>query len=231
MVIGTKQKNYNLKKFLRNNWLYFILYLVVLIWAAYYLFQFDKVALHIKLNSLVGNPIIDLFFKYFTNVGDGIFAIIIGLIVLLFNIRKGIFILATYIVSGLCTSFLKNFCFGDVNRPHFVFGYFVQKVKLNLVNGVDMVGLNSFPSGHATSAFALFTCLALITENKFTKIIFFTIGLLAAFSRTYLSQHWLVDITVGSLIGTVFAIVFYFIFINNSRLEKLNKPLFNFKKS
>jgi membrane-associated phospholipid phosphatase len=231
MFIGTKQKNYNLKVFLKNNWPYFFLYLITLIWAAFYLFQFDKVTLHVKINSLVGNSSIDTFFKYFTHVGDGIFALVIGISVLtLFSIRNGMFILSSYIVSGITTSLLKNFFFDDVNRPHFVFGYFVQHIKLNYINGVDMVGQNSFPSGHATSAFALFTSLALITKNSYLKIIFFTIALTAAFSRTYLSQHWLVDITAGSLIGTVAATLFYFVFINNTKFNELNKPLINFKK-
>jgi membrane-associated phospholipid phosphatase len=208
-----------LKVFLKDNWLYFSLYLTALAWAFYFLFQFDKVALHIKINALVGNPTLDTFFKYFTHVGDGIFAVIIA------------FILSSYIVSGLFTSLLKNFFYSDVNRPHFVFGYFLQHIKLKYIEGVEMVGQNSFPSGHSTSAFALFTCLALITENKLLKIIFFVIALMAAFSRTYLSQHWLVDVTFGSLIGTLAAVIFYFIFIDNTKFETLNKPLLNFKRS
>lgn len=189
------------------------------------MFQYSKTDLHVKINSLVGNNILDTFLKYFTHIGDGVFAVIIGILILIYNIRKGIFVLISYIISGLITSVLKNYFFDDANRPHFVFGYFHKDIKLNYIEGVDMVGLNSFPSGHATSAFALFTCLALISENKYLKIIFLIIALTAAFSRTYLSQHWLIDITAGSLIGIITATLFYFIFINSRFLEKLNKPL------
>jgi membrane-associated phospholipid phosphatase len=220
-----------LKVFIKNNWLYFLLYLTVLIWAFYYLSQFDKVTLHVKINALVGNPLLDTFFKYFTHVGDGIFAVIIAIFIFLFNKRNGIFILSSYVISGLFTSFLKNYFYSDVNRPHFVFGYFVHNIKIKYIEGVEMVGQNSFPSGHSTSAFALFTCLALITENKLLKIVFFAFALTAAFSRTYLSQHWLVDITFGSLIGTISAIVFYYIFIGSDKFETLNKPLLNNKRS
>ncbi len=199
-------------------------------WAASYLFRLGKVAIHIKINSLVGNSFIDTFFKYYTNVGDGVFAVVLGLIILFINIRNGIYVLATYILSGLTTSAIKNY-FYDNNRPHFVFGYFVDNYKLKLVEGVDMMALNSFPSGHSTSAFALFTSLALLTGNQFVKVLFFMIAFMAAFSRTYLSQHWLVDITVGSLIGVITAIVLYFVFIHNDKLKKLDRPLFNFKKS
>lgn len=182
------------------------------------------------MNAYVGNPIIDTFFKYFTHVGDGIFAVFIGLIILIINIRKGIFVLSTYIISGLFTSLLKNYYY-DVNRPHFVFDFFVQDAKVKYVEGVEMAGLNSFPSGHATSAFAVFTCLALLTDNWLLKFVFFILALTSAFSRTYLSQHWLVDITFGSMIGTVTATLFYFIFIRSEKMQKLDKPLFNFKRS
>ncbi len=219
-----------MKTFLKNNWLYFFLYLLVLIIAAYYLFQFDKVYIHLKINKLVGNSIVDTFFKYFTHFGDGVFAIILCVLILLFNIRKGIFVLGTYILSGTTTSILKNYCY-DVNRPHFVFGYFLSDTKVNYIEGVDMMGLNSFPSGHATSAFAIFTSLALVSNNKLLKIVFFVFAFLSAFSRTYLSQHWLVDITIGSLIGTLFSLTLYFSFYQSNKLQNLNKPLFNFNKA
>ncbi len=219
-----------MKQFIKNNWFYYFLYVIVLCWAAYYLFQIDKVALHLKINAYVGNPIIDTFFKYFTHVGDGIFAVFVGLIILIINIRKGIFVLSAYIISGLFTSLLKNYYY-DVNRPHFVFDFFVQNANVKYVEGVEMAGLNSFPSGHATSAFAVFTCLALLTNNQLLKFVFFMLALVSAFSRTYLSQHWLVDITFGSMIGTVTATLFYFIFMQNEKMQKLNKPLFNFKRS
>lgn len=219
-----------MKTFIKNNWPYFFLYIVVITISAYYLLQFDKVYIHLKINKLVGNPAIDAFFKYFTHVGDGVFAIVLCIIILIFNIRKGIFVLATYILSGITTSVLKNYCY-DSNRPHFVFGYFLPNTKVNYVEGVDMMGLNSFPSGHATSAFAVFTCMALASNNKYLKIILFLLAFLSAFSRTYLSQHWLVDITIGSLIGTLFSLALYFGFYQSNKLQNLNKPLFNFKNA
>ena len=220
-----------MKLLLKHNLLFLFIYVLILGIATFFLLQYDKVTIHLQLNKLVGNAPIDSFFKYLTHLGDGIFAIIIGLIILFKNIRNGFFLLASYIVSGLTTSFLKNFIYDHVNRPHFVFGYFIQNIKLKYIEGVEMVGQNSFPSGHSTTAFAVFTCLALITNNMIMKIIFLTLALLTAFSRTYLSQHWLVDITIGSLIGTLFAFIFYYIIIYQNRFNNLNKPLFNYKNN
>ena len=171
---------------------------------------------------MVGNSFADIFFKYITYLGDGVFAICISLIILFFNIRNGILIFVSYALSGLITSGMKNYFFDNVYRPFFVIDYFRGDLKLKLVDGVAMIGQNSFPSGHATTAFAVFTAMALMSDKGYMKIIFLFTATLVAFSRTYLSQHWLVDIYFGSLIGLTSAMVLYFVVI---KLEKLNRPL------
>lgn len=213
-----------MRSFIKNNWPFFLPYLVVVITSLFFLLQFDKIIIHVNINKLVGNHLVDTFFKYFTHFGDGFVGIIIAVIVMLYNARNGLVVLLTYALSGTTTNLLKRFVY-DVDRPHSVFGYYFPQYKLNLIDGVDMLGFNSFPSGHSTSAFAIFTSLALLTPNKLLKFIFFLFAFLAAFSRTYLSQHWLVDITAGSIIGSLSAILFYYIFIKADNLQKLNKPL------
>ncbi len=52
-------------------------------------------------------------------------------------------------------------------------GIFRTYRSLHLVDGVKMLSGRSFPSGHATSAFALFLCLALISTNRYLKLICF----------------------------------------------------------
>jgi membrane-associated phospholipid phosphatase len=231
MCFGKKLKRSDLKTFIKNNSTYLFPYLMVVAISVYYLLQFDKLNIHIEINKLVGNPVIDNFFKYFTHVGDGVVAVSIGLVILALNIRNGIYILSTFIVSGLTTSMLKNFMFHDVNRPHFIFGFYFPNTNINYVEGVNMMGLYSFPSGHSTSSFAVFTSLALLSANRYLKFFFFIVAFLSAFSRTYLSQHWLVDITAGSIIGTITAIAFYYIFIQSSKFQTLNRPLFNTNKN
>jgi membrane-associated phospholipid phosphatase len=69
----------------------------------------------------------------------------------------------------------------------------------------------------------VFSALAFSSESKWAKLFFFIIAVNAAFSRMYLSQHWLVDIFVGSLIGITYAIVLYFVFYKTTRFDiKLN---------
>lgn len=68
----------------------------------------------------------------------------------------------------------------------------------------------SFPSGHATAAFAAFTGLFLILRKK-KYLWIFIIPSLVAFSRVALGVHTYLDIFVGSIIGLLFSLGFYFI--------------------
>jgi membrane-associated phospholipid phosphatase len=70
----------------------------------------------------------------------------------------------------------------------------------------------SFPSGHATSAFAIFLAVALISGNRYVKVLCFIFACLVAFSRVYLSQHFLIDIIAGSMIGCIGTLAVYELF-------------------
>ena len=224
MFTGTKQNLFNLKDFFKHNFWFYTLYLLVLFVACYFMLSYDKVRLHTFINYYVGNPAADTFYKYFTHVGDGIFAVIIGVLLLFKNVREGMFVLISYAIAGSTASLIK--WSENYTRPHHVFSYYKKHMTIRYVEGVEMLGENSFPSGHSTTAFVLFTSLALITKNQFLKIVFLIIAINAAFSRTYLSQHWLVDITAGSLIGLTYATIIYFAFYNNSKIiDNLNHPL------
>jgi membrane-associated phospholipid phosphatase len=220
-----------LKRFLKDNLVFYALYLVLLTWAGYYLITSDKINIHRKIISLTGHSFSDTFYMYITHLGDGVFAAILALIVGYFNIRNGVYVLFSYIVSGLTSSLLKNYVFDDIDRPFQIWQWTLRE-DLPRIKGVEVLIHNSFPSGHATTAFAIFTCLALISKNKFLKVVFLLIAANAAFSRTYISQHWLVDIYFGSLLGLVTATGFYFVFYNPNLalVSKLNRPLFQNKK-
>lgn len=224
MFIGTKQKNCSLKSFLKDNGLFYGIYLLVVLTVSYYLLNYDKVTIHHTINQLVGVKWIDNAYKYFTHMGDGITAVIIGVVLLFKNIRNGLFVLLSYALAGGTAAIIKNSI--NYTRPHHMFVYYQKHLKLNLIDGVEVLGENSFPSGHTTTAFALFTSLALIVKNKFLKIIFLILALNAGYSRMHLSQHWLVDVTAGSLIGVIYATLLYFVFYNHPSVEaKFNHPL------
>jgi membrane-associated phospholipid phosphatase len=217
------------KQFLKNNGWLLAIYGLLFGTAMWFILNYDKVTVHIYLNQFVGNKFLNLFFFYMTYFGDGLVAPFILLVILVYNVRMGVYATASFLSASLFSQLLKRFFFDEVNRPSFIFNYY-NSYPLTYVDGVDRYIHNSFPSGHATQAFSIFMCLAFLTTNKFLKALFFSVALLTAFSRVYLSQHWLTDITAGSLIGLFFSALFYYFLIGKNKLVNLDKPITAFKK-
>ena len=103
----------------------------------------------------------------------------------------------------------KHLIFPDALRP---VAYFKGIHTLHLVDGVVMHAYNSFPSGHSATAFGIFVMLIFLIKNRRLKLLWLAVALLTAFSRVYLSQHFMEDVLAGSLIGTLvmFFTVYYF---------------------
>lgn len=213
-----------MKTFLKHNLVYILIYTGLLCFVGYVLMHEGKVQIHKSMNAYVGNYNIDVFFKYITHLGDGAFAFCVAIIFLFFSIRKSVYILLSYAGAGILSYILKHLIYYDIYRPHFVFQYFVRE-KFKIVEDVDLIGFHSFPSGHALSAFALFFCLLFMSKNHFLKILFFILAILAAYSRVHLSQHWLIDIYVGSIIGVFFSLLFYVVFYHTTKWPYLNMSL------
>jgi membrane-associated phospholipid phosphatase len=220
------------KAFIKHNSLYLALYLLLIAFLGYVLLHVDKFEIHRFINRHVENGAISTFFQYVTHIGDGVFAIVLVFVLLFINMRKAAFLFLAYIGSSLMTTVLKNFFYADYYRPYFMF-HFYKREDLNLIDGVEILSNNSFPSGHSTSAFAVFFSLIFMTKNHFMKLLYFFTACIAAFSRTYISQHWLVDIYIGSVIGVGFSVLFYFVFYirpSSQRLEITLPQLFAKKK-
>ncbi len=213
-----------MKALIKHNFIYILLYVALLSLVGYILLNIGKVPLHREMNSYVGNHFVDQFFAYATHLGDGLFAVLIAIAFSFNNVRVSLYILFSYAGAGIVSFILKHCIYFEVTRPHFVFQYYVRE-QLKLVDGVDVVAFYSFPSGHALSAFALFFCLLFITKNHLLKISFFMLAVLAAFSRVYLSQHWLIDVYVGSFIGVCFSVLLYVVFYHTNKWQQLNTTL------
>lgn len=64
-------------------------------------------------------------------------------------------------------------------------------------------GDKSFPSGHATTAFAIGSVIAAHSDQAWVKVSAYSIASLVAFARVYHDAHWSSDVAAGALIGTV----------------------------
>ena len=61
---------------------------------------------------------------------------------------------------------------------------------------------NSFPSGHATQAFAVASVISAHSDQVWVSVTAYTIAGLVGFARMYHNAHWTSDVTAGALIGT-----------------------------
>jgi len=145
-------------------------------------------------------PAADVFFTYATYLGDGAFFAVVILALLLRSYRWAIKSVAAFLLTTLVAQGLKRLVFADRLRPA---KFFEGKSGFRYVEGVELAHYHSFPSGHSTSAFALFCLLALIVKDKRWGYAFAVLAALAAYSRVYLFQHFVEDVYAGSVLGVV----------------------------
>lgn len=157
-----------------------------------------KMQLHLFINSFHARWS-DIFFKYYTHIGDGVFAIILLPYFLFFGkLRDFLMVVLACSFAGLTAQIFKRLLFANSIRPSGVFDSGI----LHLVDGVNLHQSYSFPSGHSASAFAFFVAIAfLLRKYKKAQITLGILAILAAFSRVYLSQHFLIDTCAGGFIG------------------------------
>lgn len=217
----------NLISLLKSRKTYFIGYFLFVISVTVLLVTNSKHEGHLLVNSF-HTPTLDLFFARVTHLGDGITVVIIGVVFLLLQIRKGLIFLLAGALSGMVTQFFKRIVFSHENyRPTKFFELNHPDIHLPLVEGIDMHSNFSFPSGHTTAAFAMMTSAALLSRNKYADALFIIAAAIISFSRVYISQHFLEDILAGSFVGTLFAIFIYLFFNMNkfADIAWLNKKI------
>ncbi len=81
---------------------------------------------------------------------------------------------------------------------------------VDTVNGYTS-GLYGFISSHAANSFGLATFLTLLFRNKLTAGAFFFWAFLNSYSRIYLGVHFVSDVVVGALVGTLVAFAIYYL--------------------
>ena len=149
-----------------------------------------------------------------------------------------IFFAMCELTGGTILQILKHLFSFD--RPVSVFEHY-EHLALPLVQGVNMHHGNSFPSGHASTFFMFCTCCMIIlayyhsrkdrTHNPRTRILLKTsfvlllvFAAIGAYSRVYLSQHFLSDVCVGSIIGFITPFLMFYL-CRNKILKLKNEEI------
>jgi len=188
-----------------SNKILFIIF-IALMFALYSYFYLDKELARYFASNPYG---MKKFFSIVTNFGLSEYYLVPSALIFLFakyrqNSRvatAALFLFLTVALSGVFTIIIKVITAryrppALINENLFGFQWFDFGYMVN-----------SFPSGHATTALSAFTAFALLMP-KFSKL-FIATGILIAFSRVALSVHYLSDVLVGGVIGMLFSYTLY----------------------
>ena len=153
------------------------------------------------------NNFLDQFFKYITFLGDGRFVFLISLIYLFANKKYGISILISLIINTILIQVLKRVVFSNRFRPSFYFKNLIEDGSWNMIDGVELYEKFSFPRGHTASIFCLCMSICIFMKKKYFPLLLVLLAYIVGFSRIYLSQHFLIDVLAGALIGSLIPIL------------------------
>lgn len=203
----------SLSRFFRGNKYFYYIYFLCLIAGAFVFATIDKGDMVLWLNGS-HTPFLDKFFLYTTFVGDGLFFAAVIIILLFWRIRYSIVGLVVFASSGLMTQLLKRIF--DMPRPRGV----MAESAIHFVEGATLYHHHAFPSGHTTTAFALFLFLSAIIPAKYVGPLFAVLAVVVAFSRVYLAQHFYMDIYFGSMVGVGMATLIMAAFMKSGNLRR-----------
>ena len=227
-----------MKDVLRNNSIFIGLSLMLIVALGLALLWIPKGELHLLLCDR-HTPARDIFYRYYTQVGEWFPYVLCVLLLLFSRIGNGVLAASGLAFSALTTQIFKHII--NAPRPLTWFAMNYPEIPLPLAEGVRMNHWHSFPSGHTTSFFALaFVACILLTRKPrcpryprttsfVIQLLLFIAAALGGYSRIYLSQHFALDVFAGIVVGIGITLVCYAILHRYEDQKWYNYRLFSKK--
>ena len=179
------------------------------------------------------SPILTDIMLFITSLGYTEFFLVFILTVMFgINFKKGFLLLHILIITGIFTEFLKGLFAlprpSDVDSGVLLPGNdypnsspfanmgatgFFNLLPDNVVRYYRGLEGTSYglPSGHTSTAAALWGSIYIIFQKNWVKIISIALIILIPLSRIYLGRHFLADVLAGYIVGFTILALFYFI--------------------
>ncbi|QJB31419.1 phosphatase PAP2 family protein [Chitinophaga oryzae] len=137
----------------------------------------------------------DWLFPRITELGSTGACVVFTALLFYFNKRQGIVLAAAYLFNSMVNFALKFMV--AFPRPS---RFFAERLHdIYFVPGVEVLdNFRSFPSGHSVCAFTAATVFSYYVKNKYWSWLFLLLAAMVAYSRMYMSQHFLEDVTAGA---------------------------------
>lgn len=145
----------------------------------------------------------DVFFNFYTQTAEWLLIVIAAILSFYTNRIVGIVFLATASIQGLIVLAIKQW----VNAPR---PATVAIEQIRSIPGVPLQYWNSFPSGHTAIAVLCYGFIALSINtllrknNKIVQLCLLYLAAAMAYSRIYLGQHSLLDVSIGGILALIF---------------------------
>ncbi|HAR19373.1 MAG TPA: hypothetical protein DCR46_01850 [Cytophagales bacterium] len=219
-----------LKNFIKSNLFFFLPFFALVATGGILLNEYSKEVLLLSVNSRF-SAFGDVFFRYYTHMGDGVTYLIFGVLIFVFVSKyKGMLMIACYASTSIPVQIIKRFAFEENHRPRAHFWF--DSHRLHFPEGVEVLVSHSFPSGHSATAFSMFLLFSYFKKDKTLSLLCFIMAVLVAYSRMYLAAHFFADVYGGALISVCITLVVVYFFEKKfkfSEKEQLEKGLLNIR--
>jgi membrane-associated phospholipid phosphatase len=159
----------------------------------------------------------DYFFNWVTLLGEWISWVPLFAYALFYQRRFLIAVVVALLVCTLLIRLGKNVIFEGQPRP--------LRLLQDAARGVPLLKHNryvdSFPSGHTSTAFTTAMLLAYAVRRRWAPYFFILVAFLVGYSRVYLAQHFVTDVLAGIIVGVIssyLGLVVYDAFLQKKKL-------------
>lgn len=188
---------------IKQRWNYLLLVLNAILLFGIIIFWMGNLPLYKSISGWHSREA-DVFFRYATHGGDGLFVLVVaGGLAMARRFRTTLAVVVSYLCTGAVAQLVKAAVASP--RPRAVLE--AAGEKLRAIEGIEAHLHHSFPSGHTTTAFALAVCLIMMSRPGVHHILFVMFAAIVGYSRIYLSQHFPLDVWAGMIIGSVLSLL------------------------
>jgi membrane-associated phospholipid phosphatase len=148
--------------------------------------------------QLFHGPVLDLFFKAITFMGnEDFYMILLPLVFWCVDVTVGIRLAFIFLISSYTNNLLK--------------GLFAHPRPFHLDPSVQLLEIEGYglPSGHSQSSVVVWGTVAAELHRTWAWAIALSLAVLIGFSRIYLGVHFPTDVLAGWIVGAIFLAAYF----------------------